>query len=384
MNHVYAVIFDIDGTLLLSNDAHALAFLEAAATLGIKAEFAKVRRLIGKGGDKLLPEAFGLEQDSTQGKELAELKRDIFKTRYLPELQPAPGSRPLLSRLHDDGFRLGVATSGSKADVGALLERAGVQDLIRDIATADDVDASKPDPDVVHAALRKLDCPVNRVIMVGDTPYDVEAAQHAGARIIAVRCGGWSDDQLQGAVAIYDHPADLFTHYDQIFGAASLERAAMSKEYLSTYLNDHLAGSYLAVEILDHLAAETPSLSSSLSALKAEIEEDREQLKTLMAKQHIEESRVRKAGGWIADGLTEFKLAVDDDEKGRLRRLERLEALAIGIDGKIALWRALDAAARANTELGGMDYEGLIKRGQDQRARVETLRLQAAREALAA
>src|SRR4030095_10682940 len=125
-------------------------------------------------------------------------------------------------------------------------------------------------------------------------------------------------------------------------------------------------------------------LSSSLSALKAEIEEDREQLKTLMAKQHIEESRVRKAGGWIADGLTEFKLAVDDDEKGRLRRLERLEALAIGIDGKIALWRALDAAARSNTELGGMDYERLSQRGQEQRARVETLRLQAACEALAA
>jgi hypothetical protein len=158
----------------------------------------------------------------------------------------------------------------------------------------------------------------------------------------------------------------------------------MSKEHLSTYLNDHLAGSNLAVEILDHLASETPSLSASLTALRAEIEEDREQLKTLMASQHIEESRVRKAGSWIVEGLAELKLEVDDDAKGRLRRLERLEALAIGIDGKIALWRALDAAARSNIELAGMDYERLTQRGQDQRARVETLRLQAAREALAA
>jgi hypothetical protein len=158
----------------------------------------------------------------------------------------------------------------------------------------------------------------------------------------------------------------------------------MSKEHLSTYLNDHLAGSNLAVEILEHLTSEAPSLSGSLTALKAEIEDDREQLKTVMAKQQIEESRVRKAGGWIADRLAALKLEIDDDAKGHFRRLERLEALAVSIDGKIALWCALDAAAPSNAELEGMDYGRLTQRGRDQRARVETLRVQAAREALAA
>ena len=158
----------------------------------------------------------------------------------------------------------------------------------------------------------------------------------------------------------------------------------MSKEHLSTYLNDHLAGSNFAVEILDHLTSEAPGLSGELTVLKSEIEEDREQLKTLMAKQHIEESRVRKAGGWIAERLAALKLGVDDDAKGCLRRLERLEALAIGIDGKIALWGALAAAANSNAELEGIDYERLTKRGRNQRARVEMLRVQAAREALAA
>jgi hypothetical protein len=95
-------------------------------------------------------------------------------------------------------------------------------------------------------------------------------------------------------------------------------------------------------------------LGGPLGALKAEIEEDRDQLKTLMAKQQIEESRVRKAGGWIAERLAALKLGVDDDAHGRLRRLERLEALAIGIDGKIALWGALDAAASSNAELAGI------------------------------
>jgi len=158
----------------------------------------------------------------------------------------------------------------------------------------------------------------------------------------------------------------------------------MSKEHLSIYLNDHLAGANLAVEILDHLISEAPHLSASLTALRTEIDEDRGELKTLMGNQHIQESRVRKAGGWIAEGLAELKLEADDDPTGGLRRLERLEALAIGIDGKLALWRALDAAAGSCTELGGIDYERLIQRALDQRARVEALRLQAAHDALAA
>src|SRR5262245_49147838 len=103
MSQVHAVIFDIDGTLLLSNEAHARAFFEAATKLRIKADFTKIRNLIGKGGDKLIPEAFGFEKDSALGKELDELKGQIFKTRYLPDLQPAPGARPLLNRLNQDG-----------------------------------------------------------------------------------------------------------------------------------------------------------------------------------------------------------------------------------------------------------------------------------------
>ena len=156
----------------------------------------------------------------------------------------------------------------------------------------------------------------------------------------------------------------------------------MSKEHLSIYLNDHLAGANVALEILDHLASEASDWSSLLAALKTEIEEDREQLLAVMARHGIEESRVRKAGGWLAEFLAEFKLEVDDDSEGPLRRLERLEALAIGIEGKIALWRALHAAAGG--DLKEMDYERLTQRGRDQRTRIEALRLEAARAALAA
>jgi chromosome segregation ATPase len=157
----------------------------------------------------------------------------------------------------------------------------------------------------------------------------------------------------------------------------------MSKEHLATYLNDHLAGSLIAVEIMEHLETEASDLMPDLAALKSDIEADRDQLRTLMDRLHIPESRVRKVTSWIAEQVTEAKFEADDETRGTLRRLERLEALAVGIDGKSALWRALNAAAEGAPELRGMDYEHLTERAQKQRNRVEILRLQAARLALA-
>jgi hypothetical protein len=157
----------------------------------------------------------------------------------------------------------------------------------------------------------------------------------------------------------------------------------MSKDHLATYLNDHLAASVVALEILQHLETEASDLIPNLGELRVDIESDRDQLKALMARVGIAESRVRKVTSWIVEQVTEAKFEADDESKGSLRRLERLEALAIGIDGKSALWRALNAAAEIAPELRGVDYEHLIQRAQDQRSRVERFRLQAGRLALA-
>lgn len=210
-----AVILDIDGTLILSNDAHARAFVDAAETLGHRGvEFAEVRRLIGMGGDKLIPRVFGFDKDSDDGQRVSQRKGEIFRELYLPGLKPAPGARALLERLKGDGLRLVVATSANEQDLEGLLERAGVADLVDDGTSATEVDESKPDPDVVQAALEKTGADAGEVVMLGDTPYDVEAAARAGVRIIAVRCGGWSDVDLAGALAVYDDPRDLLDHYD--------------------------------------------------------------------------------------------------------------------------------------------------------------------------
>lgn len=214
MKQPKAVILDIDGTLLRSNDAHAQAFADAAEELGHDADFERIRRLIGKGADKMIPEAFGFRSDSAEGEQLSDRKGEIFRQRFLPTLEPTRGARALLHRLRDDGLKLVVATSAKAEDLDGLLEQAGVADLIQDATSSGEVEHSKPDPDVVEAALEDAGYPAEQVVMIGDTPYDVEAASRAGVRIIAVRSGGWNDPDLKGAVAVYDDPADILEHFD--------------------------------------------------------------------------------------------------------------------------------------------------------------------------
>lgn len=208
------VIFDIDGTLVDSNDAHANSWVETFAEAGYEVPFDVVRPLIGMGGDKLLPDTIGVSQDSEQGKKLTKRRSEIFRERYLPRLRPLKGSRELVLRVREDGLKPLVATSAKDKELESLLEAADVAGLMEESATASDAKRSKPDPDIVHAAVEQSEIPPTQLVMIGDTPYDVEASTRAGVRIIAFRSGGWKDADLKGAAEIYDGPADLVAHYD--------------------------------------------------------------------------------------------------------------------------------------------------------------------------
>jgi len=219
------VLLDIDGTLIASNDAHARAWVASLAEFGYVVSFERVRPLIGKGGDKILPELVGLDADSTEAQRMSEVRGEMFRTRELPHLKATPGARDLLLRFRADGYELSVATSAKAADVEATLEQAGVADLIETATSSDDAERSKPDPDIVRAALQRSKRPASHAVMLGDTPYDIEAATRARVRIVALRCGGWwSDKALGGAEAIYDDPGALLARYDDsIFGARARE-----------------------------------------------------------------------------------------------------------------------------------------------------------------
>ena len=209
-----AVIFDIDGTLIDSNGAHAQSWIDTFDEFGYHAELDHVRSLIGKGGDKLLPEAIGVEMDSEEGKKLSKRRAEIFKSDYLPKLRAFPGVRRLLERMRDDGLVLVVATSAEEHEVDALLKVAEVKDLMAARTTSSDAEHSKPDPDIVEAAVESANVEASEAIMLGDTPYDVEAATRAGVRIVAVRCGGWASADLSGAIKVYEDPAAILREYD--------------------------------------------------------------------------------------------------------------------------------------------------------------------------
>ena len=221
------VLLDIDGTLIDSNDAHTRAWVDSLAAHGYVVPFEQIRPLIGKGGDKILPELVGLDPESGEAKRMGETRSELFLHRELPTLQPTAGARALLERIIADGLQPVVATSAKADEVRALLEQVGVSDLIQLASSSDDAERSKPDPDIVQAALRLSGSQPMHCIMLGDTPYDLDAASRARVPAIALRCGGWwDDDALAGAVAIYDHPADLLAHYDDSPVGSALARSA--------------------------------------------------------------------------------------------------------------------------------------------------------------
>ena len=214
MARIHAVIFDVDGTLVNSNDAQAKSWVEALKEFGYSVPYEKVRPLIGMGGDKVLPETIGVQKDSEKGKQISKRRSEIFKEKYLPTIQAFPGAQELLNRMREQGLKLAIASSAQPDELRSLLQIVGAADLIEDKTSSEDAKRSKPDPDIMQVTLKKVGYPPNEVVMIGDTPYDIEAASKVGVATIAFRCGGWNDADLAGAIAIYNDPADLLAHYD--------------------------------------------------------------------------------------------------------------------------------------------------------------------------
>jgi len=221
---VQGVILDVDGTLVLSNDAHAQAWVEAFSHYGYTISFDQVRPLIGMGGDQVIPRLVPeLNDKEGVGKQIADRRKELILNKYGAQLAPTTGARDLVKKMRDDGLNLIIASSATEQEMDILLNVAQVNDLIPEYTTSSDAEASKPNPDIVEAALGKAQLSPDRTLMLGDTPYDIESAGKAGVGVIAFRTGGFSDDQLQGAIAIYDDPADLLRQYETSPLASSVQ-----------------------------------------------------------------------------------------------------------------------------------------------------------------
>ena len=211
-----AILFDIDGTLVDSNDAHILAWERAFVEAGHSFDRQTIHDQIGKGTDMLVPTLLP-DSDEAEQVALGEAHGRIFQADYLHGVRPFPGARDLIARVHADGRRVVLASSASKAELDHYLELIDVRDLVDASTSADDVERTKPAPDIFATALQSVaPLPPQAAIVLGDTPYDMEAARECGIPAIGLRSGGFSDAALSGAgaLAIYDDVAALLADYD--------------------------------------------------------------------------------------------------------------------------------------------------------------------------
>ena len=214
---IRGAIFDLDGTLVDSNELHVLAWQETFRHFGKEIPLERLREQIGKGGDQYLP-VFLTEREMREfGEEADKFRGEVFKKKYLPQVKPFPKVPELFERLRRDGKKIALASSGKEAEVRHYEKLLGISGMVDCMTTADQVAQSKPKADVFIAALNLLSLSPSEAIAIGDTPYDIEAAKKIELPVIGVLCGGFSEQVLrdEGALAIFRDPADLLERYYQ-------------------------------------------------------------------------------------------------------------------------------------------------------------------------
>ncbi|MGI3777936.1 MAG: HAD family hydrolase [Janthinobacterium lividum] len=211
-----AIIFDVDGTLIDSVDHHARAWQDAFAEIGHEIALPELRGQIGKGGDQLMPVFLSPDELDAQGEALEKRRGEILKQRYLGRIEAFPDVRALFERIRADGTKIILASSAKSDELKTYKKLADIGDLIDAETTSDDAEKSKPHPDIFLAALAAIPgLEASDAIVVGDTPYDAEAAAKAGLRSVGVLCGGFPEAGLReaGCMAIFADPAQLLAQY---------------------------------------------------------------------------------------------------------------------------------------------------------------------------
>jgi len=209
-----AALLDVDGTLIDSNYQHALAWYRAFRQHGILLPVWRIHRHVGMGGDQLVPALAGREVDEEHGDAIREARGEIYQ-ELIEEVQPLDGARDLIVDLKQRGYTAILASSSPQNELDRYLDRLDARDLADGWTTDDDVEATKPEPDLVRAALDKAG--TDSAVMIGDTPWDIEAARKAGVETATVITGGFSAQELRdaGAAAVYESVEDLRHHLDQ-------------------------------------------------------------------------------------------------------------------------------------------------------------------------
>ncbi len=211
-----AIIFDIDGTLIDSNDLHADCWVEAFAHFGKRVGRDVVRGQIGKGGDLLVPDLCNAREMQRFGEALKQYRSELYRTKYMPRVRPFPRVRELFEELHGRGIKLALASSSNPGEVEYTTQLLGVGELLEGSTSKRDAELSKPSPEIFRAALDQLGTAVETTMTVGDTPYDVLASHRAALPIAAVLTGGFAREALAKAEWLFDGVEQLVGEIDTI------------------------------------------------------------------------------------------------------------------------------------------------------------------------
>ncbi|HLT47310.1 MAG TPA: HAD family hydrolase [Rubricoccaceae bacterium] len=218
-----ALLFDLDGTLVDTNDAHTDSWVEAFRRCGYAPDRHAIARAIGMGGDQLVAHLLGEDAEARDGDRLRDASSAAFEAIARGRrFRLFPGTEDLLVAARRRGLRTAIATSAKQRDLVLIAERAGVdlREAVDAVTNASDVDESKPDPDVLHAVLDRLGLAPGEAVFVGDTAHDAEAARRAGVPFVGVTTGVWTEDELRaaGARAVFRDPAALLAGLDGVLG----------------------------------------------------------------------------------------------------------------------------------------------------------------------
>jgi HAD superfamily hydrolase (TIGR01509 family) len=210
-----AAILDVDGTLVDTNYHHAIAWYRAFARHGVVLPIWRIHRHIGMGGDQLVAALAGDDVESEKGDDIRDAETELYG-ELIGEVRPLAGATDLIRDLKEGGHAVVLASSAKKKEVDHYLDLLEARDLADDWTTSDDVEATKPEPDLVQAAIDKAGA--DEAVMVGDSTFDCEAANRAGIQTVAVLTGGFSEQELRdaGAVLVFESIEELRSSLDEM------------------------------------------------------------------------------------------------------------------------------------------------------------------------
>jgi HAD superfamily hydrolase (TIGR01549 family) len=211
-----ALLLDIDGTLVDSNDKHADCWVEAFAHFDKQVPRDVIRKQIGKGGDLLVPDTLNAREMRRFGEELKKYRGELWKKKYMESVKPFEGAKAALRESHDIGLKLAFASSSNPDEVEYYVELLGAKELLQGSTSKEDAKFSKPSPEIFQAALDQVGSDPERTFAVGDTPYDILAAHRIPLPIIAVTSGGFERELLEKAEFLFSDITEIVREIESI------------------------------------------------------------------------------------------------------------------------------------------------------------------------